>query len=355
MPRQMLTFRRRIEKPIRSQINRAMAMPASERKKAKATFFSMALRLRQAVSHPFTLFYMMRDSFSVQEIQEIRKEMRQVKRANPDRRFIEQVGSWCERQTDNGRIEGEVVQSRVPAQFGEGNLGVEFNMDPQLAKVEKLKSFGNGICHICSDPYRAPCRTKCKHVFCRDCIESVIETEKQAGSDIVACPTCDMEYGVNEMLIGQRSRRYKKNGALNPTMPGSDWCGLQPLGDEESAQFLEECDKNINLAMAPSAKTVMVKDIILKWQSKAPADKIIGKSCSLQLTRDAATDQYDETVFTQWVMVGRILGRMLQQENIKFVYFFGEMSRLEKENNIKVFHEVDEVKVMVSYSTFCSR
>lgn len=40
---------------------------------------------------------------------------------------------------------------------------------------------------------------------------------------------------------------------------------------------------------------------------------------------------------------------MLQQENIDFVYYFGEMTREEKEDNVKAFHAAEEVKVMVRY------
>lgn len=40
---------------------------------------------------------------------------------------------------------------------------------------------------------------------------------------------------------------------------------------------------------------------------------------------------------------------MLQQENLSFVYYFGEMTREEKDDNVEAFHAVDEVKIMVSH------
>lgn len=48
-------------------------------------------------------------------------------------------------------------------------------------------------------------------------------------------------------------------------------------------------------------------------------------------------------------MAGRILGRMLEQEKIQFLYFFGEMLRDEKDKAVKAFHDVKEVKVLVSF------
>lgn len=53
-------------------------------------------------------------------------------------------------------------------------------------------------------------------------------------------------------------------------------------------------------------------------------------------------------VFTQWVMVARILGRVLQEERIKFLYYFGEMSLTEKNANIDMFKAPEQnVKVLV--------
>lgn len=217
----------------------------------------------------------MRDIYGPEDIKDIRTQMREIKRKNPNRRFVEQVGCWFETKLTNGRIEAQVLKSDIPDQFGKGDHGYEFNMDPQLAKMEKLKSGPGSICNICNEPCTAPRTTKCKHKFCRDCIESLIETEKEEGSDRINCPTCNREYPINRLMAGQKKKR-----AYDPQMPGNDWKGLQPLGDEESAEFLTESDKNDQLAMAPSAKTVMVKDIILKWQKEAPDDKIIGKSHS---------------------------------------------------------------------------
>jgi hypothetical protein len=57
------------------------------------------------------------------------------------------------------------------------------------------------------------------------------------------------------------------------------------------------------------------------------------------------------SVFTQWVMVARILGRVLQEERIKFLYYFGEMSLTEKNSNIDMFKAPEKgVKVLVRSS-----
>ncbi|KAB5577908.1 P-loop containing nucleoside triphosphate hydrolase protein [Coniochaeta sp. 2T2.1] len=209
-------------------------MTPEEKKACKLSFLVLAIRLRQAVTHPFLLFLMMRDLFELEDVQLIRRELEQIRLRHPDRPFIEQIGSW-------GFISGTVT-------------------------------------HATSESQSRP-----------------------------------------------RNRRDKD---WNADMPGNDYKEYQPMGDEEGGRFLEECDKNVNLALTPSAKTTVVKNLILDWQRDHPDDKII--------------------VFTQWVLLGRILGRVLQQEGINFLYYFGEMSREEKEDNVKVFHNVPDVKVMVA-------
>lgn len=249
-----------------------------------ASFFTVVMRLRQATAHPFLLFKLMRDIFDLEDIKEIRQQFLGIKQGAPGRLFIDQVGRWCERQLEDGKVVGEVTASASQEPFGKGNHGLGFDMDPQLEQLEKSKALGGSICGICDGPFVAPRKTKCGHVFCRDCLESMIEDEE---GECVTCPTCGAEHPVDDILAAQGSqrgsqsqsrRRYGKKGRNpNPGLPGNDENGFQPLGDEESAKFLEECDRNINLAMAPSAKTAMVKDIILQWQKKAPDDKIIGE------------------------------------------------------------------------------
>lgn len=53
-------------------------------------------------------------------------------------------------------------------------------------------------------------------------------------------------------------------------------------------------------------------------------------------------------VFTQFVDTGAILGRMLCEEGIRFVQFWGELTMKQKDRAIETFFEIPEVKVMVS-------
>ncbi len=54
-------------------------------------------------------------------------------------------------------------------------------------------------------------------------------------------------------------------------------------------------------------------------------------------------------VFTQWVLLARILGRIFAKEEIKFLYFFGHMTAAQKNAVVNAFHEKPEIKILVSF------
>ncbi len=52
-------------------------------------------------------------------------------------------------------------------------------------------------------------------------------------------------------------------------------------------------------------------------------------------------------VFTSFVLVGRIIGRMLQDEDIDFLYYFGSMNNAEKHTVVRDFHANKKIRVLV--------
>lgn len=56
-------------------------------------------------------------------------------------------------------------------------------------------------------------------------------------------------------------------------------------------------------------------------------------------------------MFVQFVKTACVLGRILQQEDIDFVYYFGDLSSKEKVDTVIEFETNAKCKVMVSGST----
>lgn len=109
---------------------------------------------------------------------------------------------------------------------------------------------------------------------------------------------------------------------------GNDYLNNQPRLKHSDIPFLVALDEEYPKPMVHSAKTKQVMETVLEWQMDAPNDKII--------------------IFVQFIQESMILGRMLQFEGIEFVYFNGQMLAKDKTAAIDVFHQKDEVKVMVS-------
>ncbi len=62
---------------------------------------------------------------------------------------------------------------------------------------------------------------------------------------------------------------------------------------------------------------------------------------------------YGGLVFTQFVDMGRLVGRALQDNlsQADFAYYFGSMSQNEKDESLKAFQHEPTVKVLVSRAT----
>lgn len=107
---------------------------------------------------------------------------------------------------------------------------------------------------------------------------------------------------------------------------GDDFNGYQPRG--MASVWLATSDQDhVRVPLTQSSKTRAVLEAIECWQKDAPDDKII--------------------VFTQWVMMGKILGRSFEDKGIQFVYYFGEMSDAERSKNLQTFETDSEVKVII--------
>ena len=73
---------------------------------------------------------------------------------------------------------------------------------------------------------------------------------------------------------------------MGPRGRGDDMNRIQPKASTKS-MFLAESDKDISTALTPSAKTIILKSILLDWCKAYPGDQIIGEmetSCVASMT-----------------------------------------------------------------------
>ncbi|KAI1130815.1 SNF2 family N-terminal domain-containing protein [Nemania abortiva] len=287
-----------VESHFRSKINdllcrRRRRVPLRELK----IILVYLLRLRQGVAHPFLLEPVMKKNLNKGDLKEIKSRLREIGGRTP---VFKQIG--------------------------------KFNIDKQVDIA--LASQKEDVCRLC---YQEPIdgyAAQCKHLFCKECLEDHIEEEFRDGRAVPKCPDCnkslsdyepmeqsDTDDSDTEDSQGNRTSRR----IFGPPKQGLDSFKKHPKLKKKQSEFLRECDQSYPKPVVPSAKTVAVKEAILKWQAEAPDDKII--------------------VFMEFKMTGAILGRMLNAEGIRFLYFFGDMPQKAKQNAIRGFHEKPDIKI----------
>ncbi|KAK4235228.1 P-loop containing nucleoside triphosphate hydrolase protein [Achaetomium macrosporum] len=277
------------------------------------------LRLRQAVSHPFLLESVMKDEFEPEDTRWLITE-------------LSRIGLWCEEQLQVRDTKKVSLDTKH-----EGLLAT-FDMVPQLERVTKPKKGRvQDLCQKCGVAPEDPFHPKCGHVFCEDCIKSSIAEEATAGSGTHGCRECSkLMMSIRKSMEQETGNRGPRNGpsTIKPRHRGDDMNRIQPIPSEESqSTFLAESDREPLKMLTPSTKTIVLKSMLMEWCKCYPTDKIM--------------------VFTSFVNVGRIIGRMLQDADIDFLYYFGSMSQIEMYKAVQDFRSKENIRALVA-SIQCS-
>ncbi|KAK4134684.1 hypothetical protein BT67DRAFT_379414 [Trichocladium antarcticum] len=304
--------------------------------KKRKSWLIHALRLRQAVSHPFLLENLMKQHFEPEDIQWL---ITQLSAVHTDTPFINQIGRWCEEQL---KIQQGIVEL---GEKGSEGLGGEFNMIRQLELVKRHSEEElQDLCRKCGCVPDDPFQPKCGHVICKGCIDSYLAHERSRGKTRHGCRDCNkLMSNVRTSLPApttsgspqpdntRRRKPIRGGGSWRAQLVarsrarGDDVNGVQPTANKNSL-FLAESDRDLSAALTPSAKTIVLKDMILNWRRTWPTDKII--------------------VFTSFIEIGRIVGRMLQDEDIDFLYYFGSMASAMKYQAVRDFTNKPNISIL---------
>lgn len=262
---------RMLEDKFRDIIN--MHFRKGTEQKNYGVFLAQLMRLRQATAHPFLLEQCFRDLLDAQDLLLLKSKLESLK--GHRRPIYEQIQQWM---TPEKNVEtGEAVES---ASFGRSDFGKHFDFDTFLDKIDEEELFNKVVCRVCGDLPEPAVVTECRHIFCRDCLES--EVHRQAAlteTDYTECPTCRKAF-----FKPRPYKRLKLKHANDDQGFGSshgsrrDSQNNRKSTEKQSSKdsWLKLC-VNENEALLPSAKTIAVKAQILKWIAESPNDKILSK------------------------------------------------------------------------------
>ncbi|OHE95160.1 SNF2 family domain-containing protein [Colletotrichum orchidophilum] len=400
---EMVVFKM-MEGCFRREINRDLAN--GNAMKQMRCYLVMLLRLRQASTHPFLLEGMMAEYFTQHDLQTTKKQLENLKGGNT---VYKQIGSWTQRHriasdrvrnvidetnrlnqqqllddskelldahnsqtiepvhgnitnqghpqqnasehaivTDDNSDEvnsqddveededGLVPESHLPPRvqpedvasteveaeeprlqpFGRSDFGLAFDMSEQLAYLEKVMEMKKSACVVCR-------------------IKPPLNPVKGTGRN---CPKCRKIIGYPKPLTPFNNEDDDEIAEFAPQnsndkeyAKGFDHTGFQHTEDDKddkhAVRFLQVADRRPYLPVTPSAKTTALKETILRWQAEAPDDKII--------------------IFSQFNVVMKIVGRMLEAEKIDFAYLSGKQNTEQRNRAVDEFQNGDKIKVLI--------
>ncbi|RYP34026.1 hypothetical protein DL767_004468 [Monosporascus sp. MG133] len=336
-----LSREERVIYEFKESLNQAMAARAAG--KNIQIYLVYITRLRQAICHPFLLEGMIRDNFTIEEIRDLRSNLSQISGRSL---VYEQIQHWCE-MTNEVLDLSTFVPNASTLPLDQNESGYESSMDSHLRRLDAEMVLELMQCKVCGDSSTHPCQ------IIELCIEEHIETAKEDGLE-ARCPFCDNEStdfqamemptieDIPRMSAAQsqsqkRPRRQNRNSQkhgikgkkvneLGLSVPGEDANGVSLTSGSKSS-FLDACDKRPKEPLVSSTKMKAVKELVTRWQSEAPNDKII--------------------IFTQFTLCAKILGRMLSSGKIKFLYYNGDMTIKERDKAVQAFERLKAIKVMI--------
>ena len=203
---------------------------------------------------------------------------------------------WTQIQRDRTVLERELAQLLIQEENG-GGLGGEEVSEIDLRKrlaSQLRKMIQDGVtedCSICLDDLNSPVITPCAHVFCRHCIERVLDTVKPP-----ICPLCRGSLDKRSLLEAGNDDEQ------------------QNVTEDETLKALESIVVNVSSNKVNAA----IKEMI-RIRNADPTDKIV--------------------LVSQFTSFLSIFQPILTDNGFSFVRLYGTMSHMDRAEVVRLFQK----------------
>ncbi|KAL0930334.1 SNF2 family domain-containing protein [Colletotrichum truncatum] len=323
-------------------------------------------RQRQMISHPYNIERAFRNDFGFEALESVMGGLLALQRINADQALATEGATPS---GDTASANDSVVEADLLGPLF-SNSEQPISMEEQLGMSSLFRYANNEAvvrgqtCGCCQksqiqEPWVI---NACGHMFCYSCIS-------RTWLHGAKCPACNNPYNLKggirpvstlttreeecdkkdsqdafemtKRACDSPSKKSKRK-AKSPSMRsiektwktfigkrhGADANGVLPALADDDKAFLKIALQEHNNLLPLSAKLRKARDIMLEWTEKHPNDKFI--------------------VFHEFVKTSVILGIILNNEGIPFVYLNGKVTSSQKNRAIQQFKENPEVRALVS-------
>ena len=242
--------------------------------------FTMALRLRQLTGHIFMIQETIEDLLEQEDIEKLMHlASMEVADDTPNGRSILQLRTVLaarkpvESDTDTPNSSPPAADSNIGGEFGTTTVNFKKYLRHlhDTGKWAELKA--RSLCPQCRQPPDTPWVTSCNHVYCAECLKSMIYDVARNKRENASCKECGVIFTSSEPASGLDELEFD---GLSPSTSSSQSNETRRKRKKDSNSE-NEVTKWIDVDghILPSAKTLAIKAQILNWLSDAPKEKII--------------------------------------------------------------------------------
>ena len=117
-----------------------------------SAFMVQLLRLRQCTSHPFMLERTIKESWTLEDVNELKSRLARLKvQLTNTKPFYERCELWVKENEQNRQEAAARGEEYNMLPFGQGDFGYNFDICKALKTLNEKELFKRATCSICSD------------------------------------------------------------------------------------------------------------------------------------------------------------------------------------------------------------
>ncbi|KAL8709909.1 MAG: hypothetical protein Q9220_005359 [cf. Caloplaca sp. 1 TL-2023] len=286
----------------------------------------MLLRLRQMTAHPFMLQDTVEKLFEIEDIEKLTQlETDTIDPVSRD--MLPVMRKMIRARKYPGDATPDIISDGTPSEeddIQEESLSSQLIFTfrkylQDLVKGQKWKDLkARSLCHSCRDVPEDPWVTDCYHLYCAECLRSLVQEAAIQGKERAACYECSHYFESSAPCTGIAELQLAPSAS-----PLIDSIAPRRNTDKEDLKWI-----SYNGEVLPSTKTAAVQAQIEEWQRENPNKKII--------------------IFSQFHTLMKVLAKLFDQQGWSFVRYNGQMTQGERQKSIERLRDDPDCKIMIA-------